>query len=859
MRAMSAVTPAKRSQLTLALALACLLSVTAVADPAPFDLAGPTVEVEVTRGDSTLPAAQVPNLAPGDRVWMKADLGASQSAHYLLVASFLRGSTDPPPATWFWRCETWSGKCAEKGLTLTVPKEAQQLLVFLAPETGGDFKTLMDAVRGRPGTFVRTSQDLDQAQLDHARLQAYLAAVRRLADADPARLKEAAPLLSRSLAIKTDQKCLDQNPQLQASCLMQGRESLILSDGHSASITQELTTGAASDLAMEASNAPQLKSGYYGPYIGSLLDIARLFDSFHTAQYQYIPALASMQGRRMELSLNAPPSFHDPKSVLVLAMPAIAGPQFPPLHPVDPKETYCARKDPLVLPIEGAPLVFATDYAHSMSLSVPAPNGSTIELPASPDPVRGGFVIDVAALHGVNLGNTVRASLHGTWGFDRYDGPVFTLVDTREQGWSLAPGEDSALIVGREDTVHLSAGSVSCLAEVSLEDAAGKPLKVDWKGVRPDEAELKLFLQDALPGDMTLLVRQYGAAQPQRLSLHAFAEGGRLDGFALHAGDRQGVLRGTRLDKVEKLIVNDVEFAPATLSNDGGHDELAMQTTLTSAAPVLKPGEAATARVTFKDGRVYEVKTAVEPPRPSAVLIGKSSQGSAAGTAGNIRLGNQDDLPQDAQLTFALRAQSPGSFSHDDKVEVATTDGASSATLDFMSGAMTLESSKVAVATLAPSKALGASAFGPLRYRVVSSGVAGDWRPLATLVRLPVLKRLECPGGTGASCRLSGANLFLIDSVSGNAQFNQPTPVPDGYTEQSLSVPRPTEGQLYVRLRDDPSVINVATLDVQTAPPSAGGAPAAASEGASGAPAAGAAPGTPALQQDEPKSAPPSG
>ncbi len=32
--------------------------------------------------------------------------------------------------------------------------------MFLAPETGGDFKTLKSAVRGRPGAFVRASQDL---------------------------------------------------------------------------------------------------------------------------------------------------------------------------------------------------------------------------------------------------------------------------------------------------------------------------------------------------------------------------------------------------------------------------------------------------------------------------------------------------------------------------------------------------------------------------------------------------------------------------------------------------------------------------------------------------------------------------
>jgi hypothetical protein len=294
------------------------VSAGAWADPAPFDLAGPTLELEVTRGAVMLPAARVPSLAAGDHLWLKADMPAQQAAHYLMVAVFLRGATNPPPPNWFVRCDTWVGKCAKDGMTLTVPKEAQQLLVFLAPETGGDFTTLVDAVRGRPGAFVRTSQDLNQATLDHSRLESYLAAIRSLAASDPAQLKDAAPLLARSLAIKVDEKCLDKMALLQASCLMQGRESMILNDGHSASLAQALTSGPASDLAMEASNTAQLKSGYYGPFIGSIFDIARILDSFHTAQYQYIPALSSARERQLALTLNAPPSFHDPKSVLVL-------------------------------------------------------------------------------------------------------------------------------------------------------------------------------------------------------------------------------------------------------------------------------------------------------------------------------------------------------------------------------------------------------------------------------------------------------------------------------------------------------------------------------------------------------------
>ena len=193
--------------------LALVITSTAAAAPAPFDLAGPTLEVKVTRGSITLPASQVPNLAPGDRVWIKADLPESQSVGYLMVAAFLSGSTNPPPEKWFFACKLWTGKCGSDGLNITVPQGAQQVLLFLAPHTGGDLRTVMGAVRGRPGAFVRTSQDLNQAALDRSRLERFLSAVHLLNDGDPSKLKEAAPLLARSLAIKVDDKCLDRIPE----------------------------------------------------------------------------------------------------------------------------------------------------------------------------------------------------------------------------------------------------------------------------------------------------------------------------------------------------------------------------------------------------------------------------------------------------------------------------------------------------------------------------------------------------------------------------------------------------------------------------------------------------------------------
>jgi hypothetical protein len=803
------------------LVFAAILVTAARAAPAPFDLAGPTLEVKVTRSGTTLPASQVPNLAAGDRLWIKADLPQTQSVEYLMVAAFLSGSTNPPPEKWFFACKIWSAKCGSEGLTVTVPQGAQQVLVFLAPHTGGDLRTLIGAVRGRPGAFVRTSQDLNQAALDRSRLERFLSAVHVLSEGDPSKLKDAAPLLARSLAIKVEDKCLDRIPELQAPCLMQGQESLILNDGHSTSIVEALTAGPGSDLAMEASYTPQLSYGYYSPYIASVLDIARILDSFRTAQYQYIPALASQREDKLVLTLNTAPSFHSPMSVLVIALPAIESAQLPPLHAVDPKEIFCIRRSTLVLPVDGAPLAFSTAYAHDLTLNVTGRDGKTIALPAKADPIQGGYVVDTSALGNAAFGDSIHASLRGYWGFEPYEGPTFRLINVHAKSWELAAGDDAALIVGRQDTIHLQADSVSCVDSIMLKDPGGKQLKVDWKTTRPDEVEIKLPLQDATPGAMTLLVTQYGNNQPEPILIHTFADAGRIDGFAIHSGDIVGILKGNRLDEVASLTFKGSVFVPGELTSKHGIDELPMVAQDPQSVIALKPERSVALKVTLTDGRVFPLLGTVDSPRPAVTLLGMNVQASPLGHDSNIQLAEPSELPQDATLTFSLRTQSPVEFAHDENIEVATGDESSTATLSFSNGGVMLENSQVAVATLNPAKLFGGAAFGPLQFRVNSKGVAGDWQPLANLVRLPMLKDLKCPVTLELACKLSGSNLFLIDSVSNDPQFTHPVKVPDGFLGSALPVPHPKSGTLYVKLRDDPSVVNATSLAAQDVPASA--------------------------------------
>jgi hypothetical protein len=238
------------------------------------------------------------------------------------------------------------------------------------------------------------------------------------------------------------------------------------------------------------------------------------------------------------------------------------------------------------------------------------------------------------------------------------------------------------------------------------------------------------------------------------------------------------------------------------------------------AAAALKQEHGITAKITLKDGRVVPATATVDAPRPRVTLIGKSAQSSASDKDSNIQLTDPRELPQDATLTFAVRTQWPTYFSRDENIEVTTSDESSATVLSFVNGGITLENAQVAVATLNPAKSFGASAFGPLQFRVVDKGITGDWQPLGDLVRLPVLKDLMCPSTPELACKLSGSNLFLVDSVSSDPGFTHPMQVPDGFLGSALPVPHPAGGPLYVKLRDAPTVINPATLEAQQLPPS---------------------------------------
>ena len=783
------------------------------ADPAAFDLTGPSVEVNVTRNGKTLPISDVANLQAGDRLWIHPDFPDSQSVHYLLIVAFLRGTTNPPPENWFTRTETWNKNVRTEGIVVTVPPAAQQALLFLAPETGGDFSTLRAAVRGRPGIFVRASQDLNEASLERSRLDKYLSEVKQASDNEPKVLQQRSEALARTLNIKVDQGCFYKPAEQQAPCLTQNTDQLVLDDGHTQSMVAALTAGPSSDLIGAVSATPLAGGGSFSPYVGAIVDMAKIMGTLHTAEYQYIPALALPQQSHLNLRLNSPPSFRNPKSVIVIGLPAVEAAQLPPLRAIGPDEVFCLQKTPLILPVQGAPLVFSTAIAHDFVLHVPMGAGPAVDLPATADPARGGFTIDVRTLPPGTPNSQVKGTLRGFWGFEAYEGPSFNVRGSHPAQWAVSPEDQSTLIADREDTLHIRSEFTVCVDEVTIESAQGKNLNASWKVVKPDELEVQVPLKGEAAGPVKVKVKQFGVAGPDELRLVAYSEAAHLDHFSINTGDREGVLVGTRLDEVQKVKLGGTEFLPGKLSRADQRDELPLLASNSSVPLAVPADQKLVAYVSLKDGRVIDLQTTVEPPRPKVDLIGKSIQTGPSGSA--IRFAGQDQLPQDGRIAFFLKTEIPDKFPRTEKIEVANQDESFSTLLSIGDGNIILQDSQTVLGVLDPLKSFGPSAFGALRFRAISAqGAKGDWQPLADLVRVPSLKEIRCPDSPDKPCKLSGANLFLIDSVASDSQFTHTIPVPLGFADSTLTVPRPNGTLLYVKLRDDPSIADAVVLPV---------------------------------------------
>jgi hypothetical protein len=822
---------------------ACLLfaslSAALRADTAKFDLVGPKISVRVTRGNTTLPIAQVPNLQAGDKLWIKADLPATQRNHLLLVVAFLRGTTNEPPDNWFTEIDTWDKKTVE-GTSITVPQDAEQALMFVAPETGGDFKTLRSAVRGRPGIFIRADADLNEASFEQLRIERYLAAMKNVPQGDQKAIQDHSAKLATTLALKPNPDCFKQPVDQQVNCLTQTSAPVLLADGHGATVAETLSTGPSSDLINSASYTQAMGAGVYSAYIGTIVDLVHIVSLLKTAQYQYIPAISFPQGETMNLKLNTPPSFLNPKTVIVIGLPAIQKATPPPLHPHDPNQVACLLQPKMALLLEGAPLVFSTGFAHDIVLHLNR-TGANTDIPLTPDAFEGGLIVakpgprevlkDVpptssdatGAKTEVKLGTptdlTITGTVRGYWGFDPFTGPSLTLQQVDAKTWKIVG--NTQLLAGKDNKLTLQGDATGCVEKIVLRTAKDKDIDVNFKPAEADAKDSKaakntlaldVSLKTVEPGGYSLAIQQYGDPNPAKVALTAYTGDIKFDILKIHKGDHSAVLQGQGVQNVASVEISNQTFTPA-----GGDDkELKLQGKIG-----ISPDDGSNATVKLKDGRTMPVKISTEAPRPGLTLLSFKATAAQQPNTLPITLGAKDDLPLNGKLTFVV--QTKDVFPRTQTIEVATADNSVHTVLTLSSNNLVLQDEHTAIATLDPLKAFGQSAFGKLAMRpMAEDGTPGDWTDLGTLVRTPQITAIHCTTADAPTCTVDGTSLFLVAAFGAAEDFAKAASVPTGFADNTFAVPTPADGAtLYLKLRDDPDHIATVTLPTPIAKPAA--------------------------------------
>ena len=468
----------------------------------------------------------------------------------------------------------------------------------------------------------------------------------------------------------------------------------------------------------------------YSAYVGAIVDLVHLMSGLHTAHYQYIPAIAFPDGQSLNLRLNVPPSFNNPKSVIVIGLPAIQASTPPPLRPADPKHINCLLKPSLTLPVEGAPLVFSTSFAHDLVLHIDSPARGT-DIPLTPDAFRGGLVLahpterrvlplssgtpdqppaamaaTPATAPTTPLPNTITGTIKGFWGFDAFTGPTVQLQETPGRDWRLA--DNDVLIAGRENHLSLTSTGTACIQTITLDSDAGKQVETQWNlADRPNLVDVKVPLQSFVPGALHLTIRQFGEPQADMVAAQTYSEPARLTALQLYAGDTTATLTGTSLDQVKEMTISGLIYTPVPsdpnlpASDNSGSPNSSVHLSLPANTPTPKfrPGDKLTASFTLKDGRSLSLPVTVAPPRPSVTILSKS-----VAQPGNspIRLADQNDLPVNQQLTFSLRSASP--FPRTGTIEIINADETLRTVLSVASGTLVLQNPRTILATLDPSR-----------------------------------------------------------------------------------------------------------------------------------------------------------
>ena len=714
---------------------------------------GPSLDIQVQRGEARLPLALVNQLRKGDRLLLQPDASTlTQDGWVLLVARVSLTGTQV-------ESKHFEVKDLKAPAEFEIKADNQVTVIMLAPQLRNLFglytslsesaSLLNDVLRSDPQRFYEL-QKVDQINQAIQVISQGLA--KRMAGTSAADGLQAAKDLAAKFGVRTlDPQCVSKdvvNAECVATQIVINKDFALPSDSELHAVMggkkTDFNSFLLSNVRMFSEASDYLSNKYrdsydFAPTFGrrdaqssrvDLYSIARFRSGNVKTAYIYVPFMYSGTAPRWQVASPKP---------------------------------LCYTRGAIDLQAQGKlPLV---NYWHHWQMSVSDPNhqqpwGDTTQVSFDPD--TGSLRYDPHSMVAVSPQSTpeVRVQVRGQFGFDPVVlEPMRMKLPTPEtEVVAQALSGVSDLISGERATLSVrDAAELACLQSMSLQLPDGKTVRTDPN--LPNK--LTLDLQQTPSGAATLTVQQIGGAAvavPLRV-MPAKAHITRLE----HAQGDEGLqVTGTQLERIARIDVGNVQCPAPSFHCEG---DVRDNANLPAQATVVhRQDEPAPLRVPLVKTSA-KPRVAISSATPNALLITPSAKALQWGL-----LPNEAYMSEDSGLNLLLQAQAP----------YALTRGTYTLELRFVgdaaSDAHPVTASLIADLAHNELRTRNPVSFGqvdlpsvvnPLEFRVVHSpsGQTSAWQPLPRrVVMLPELQAAQC-AASGSGWWLSGKRFDLIDGV----------------------------------------------------------------------------------------------
>lgn len=738
---------------------ACLLLMQGLASADEVIHRGPVLDIQIQRGNESLPLFQVPHLRKGDLLRVMPEPSSLAKGDWVLLLALISPSGNQVDTQGFDLAEIKSP------LTLEIKNDEQIPVIVLAPQVRNLFglytsfsesaDLLKQALLSDPQRFYDL-QKLDQIN------QAITALSQGLDQMVLNQSSEQSIAAAKTLAIQfgvrnIDPECFKNNmvnTQCVAANIVSNKDfvlpssselGMVLGQKKAADLTSFLTANVR--VFSEAGDflTHKFRDQYdFAPTFGR-----RKGDSGKTELY----SLARFKNGSIKTAYVYVPAWFNGKMPSLWVKDAT-----PPCLPSGRFEVEVSGRLPIMNYWHGWEMRLMHPQTHDML----AQQKNIVFLPE-----RGVFQISEVPPVSGEL-SEVAASLSGKFGFENVDVPMFRMALPLQGDWPKMLRGVDRLISGEVTEIALAAGmSTACVQKMALE-RLGVTL-AQSKGDRP--LQLPLDLRRTSKGEAFLWVFQNGS-EPLSLPLQILPERAQVSRVTHAELDTHISVTGEQLERIASVEVGELKCLPQSMQEDREQTHLTLNCPAGIRLNANLPNEV-TVHHQGGEPASFQVRLQKAAAVPRVQVVRSAQAALVRPSAKALQWGllpQEGYISDDSGLSLLLEATEGYSLARGQyALELRFVDDPATTSTPLKYPLM-VDFIKQELRTRAPISFQGVelpSVVNPLEFRVrhEATGLVGAWLALGRAVLLlPDFRKLTCASPAGRLW-LHGTQLDLIDSA----------------------------------------------------------------------------------------------